>query len=160
MSQLQCEITITAPLEEVFERATDFANLAEFVSGITNVEMLTDGPTCVGTRFRETRIIFGKEAVEEMEVTAFEQDKAIEIVADNCGVRYQTRYTFEQEGEDQTVVRLHMTATPLTTTAKVMGVVLTPLMKGTMCKCRENDLADLRRICEADHAETNLDGVA
>lgn len=148
MSQLQCEITIEAPLEMVFSRVTDFAHLDRFVSGITHIEMLTDGPTAVGTRFRETRVLFGRQAIEEMEVTALEHNASFELVAESCGVRYLTRHTFEQKGNNQTVVRLLMTATPLSAVAKVMGFVMTPLMKGTMRKCLENDLADLRRVCE------------
>ncbi len=148
MGKLNCEIDIEAPCETVFERATSFATMPEYISGVTEVEMLTEGPLAVGTRFREKRVIFGKEAVEELEVTAVEPGQMVELGCDSCGVRYRSRYTFEQGARGQTKVSLHMESTPLSAGARFMGMVMSPLMKGTMRKLLENDMADLKRACE------------
>ncbi len=148
MGDVKCELSINAPVDEVFNRATDFGSLADMVGGITKVEVLTQGPTAVGTKFRETRVIFGKTATETMEVTAIEPSRMIELSAESCGNRYRTVHTFEPNGDGETLVKLNMHCTPMTAGAKIMGAVMTPLMKGTMRKLLENDMADLKRACE------------
>ncbi len=148
MGDVKCEVSIHAPVDEVFRRLTDFGSLAEIVSGITKVDVLTEGPTAIGTRFCETRVIFGKTATETMEVTAMEAPRMIELSAESCGNHYRTVHTFEPTGEGETLVKLNMHSTPMTTGAKIMGAVMTPLMKGTMRKLLENDMADLKRACE------------
>ena len=56
---------VTAPREVVFEVAADFHNAAELnIQGIDSLEVLTDGPIGVGTRFRETRVMMGKSSTE------------------------------------------------------------------------------------------------
>ena len=64
--------TVAAPAARVFERATDIRSWQDTIDAIDRIEMLAEGPAGVGTRFRETRTMMGKEAREEMEVTAFE----------------------------------------------------------------------------------------
>lgn len=51
----------------MWKLASDFANAPDRVRVITKVEMLTEGPTGVGTRFREWR---GRQSVE-LEVVAW-----------------------------------------------------------------------------------------
>ena len=67
--------TVNAPIDNVFRVYSDFANAAARIDGIENIEILTDDPIGKGTRFRETRIMFGREYTEEMEITEFEQNK-------------------------------------------------------------------------------------
>ena len=59
---------IAAPPDVVFATMADIARWPEFIGGIERVELLTDGPVRVGTRFRETRTMFGRSASEEMTV--------------------------------------------------------------------------------------------
>ena len=61
---------VNAPPELVFAKASDFANAPSFIGAIKKVEILTPGPIQAGTRFKETRVMFKREATEEMEVTA------------------------------------------------------------------------------------------
>lgn len=69
MTPIRMSTTIQAPPERAFAAFADFPHAARSVSGIERIEMLTDGPVGAGTRFRETRIMFGREATEEMKVT-------------------------------------------------------------------------------------------
>jgi len=64
---------IEAPREVVFDAALDLHSAAENIGAITKMEVLTDGPIGLGTRFRETRVMFRKEATELMEITVFER---------------------------------------------------------------------------------------
>ena len=67
-----------APPAEVFALFTDLDRLPARVKDITKIEWLTDGPVRVGTRYKESRVVFKKEATETFEVTAYEP---------NCPVR-------------------------------------------------------------------------
>ena len=60
------------------------------IPDITALEMLSEGPFGEGTRWRETRVMFKKEAVEEMWVTGFppphDLDSAIVSHSRGCPV--------------------------------------------------------------------------
>lgn len=49
----------------------------QWMPGIQRIEVLTPGPFAVGTRWRETRKMFGKEASETFTVTAIEPGKSL-----------------------------------------------------------------------------------
>lgn len=96
MTNFQLRKTVNAPVEKTFQLFSDFPNAATRVDGIEKVEMLTDGPVCVGTKFKETRVMFGREATEEMEVTQFETNKLYTIAANSCGARFESTFNFDQ----------------------------------------------------------------
>ncbi len=141
---------IDAPRETVFQLASDFRNAAEHVRGIKKVEMLTDGPVGVGTRFKETRVVFKREATEEMEVTVFDPPSRYVLECESCGCRYHTEFTFTTVGTG-TDVEMVFDAKPLTFFAKVMSFLMRPMMK--MClKETGKDLEDLRVALEQREA--------
>lgn len=146
MTRLEIERTIAAPPETVFSRCSDFENSADVVEGIDKVEMLTDGPVGPGTRFRETRTMFGREATEEMEVGAFDPPRRYTLVAESHGARYHSEFLFEEVPEG-TRVRLTFDATPVTVFAKIMAVLTRPMQKKVaelLCK----DLDDIKASIE------------
>ena len=79
----------------VFEVFTDLRSAPERVAGIESLEVLTEGPIGQGTRFRETRVMFGKQATEEMEVTGWQPGKSYVVEADSHGSHYRTEFVFE-----------------------------------------------------------------
>ena len=140
---LQVSRLIPAPPEVVFEACSDFAGAAERISAIEKVEMLTDGPVGVGTRFRETRTMFGKAATEEMEVTRFEPNRSYTLEADSCGSHFVSRLDFVAEPGGCRVT-MDVEARAVTLMAKLMSP-LCWFMGGMMKKCLEQDLADMER---------------
>lgn len=139
--------SVAAPPERVFELATDLAGAAERIAGIDSVELLTDGPFGVGTRWRETRIMMGKSATEEMGITAFEPGRSYTAEAESCGCHYTSVLTCEPDGEG-TRLTLTFDGQPLTLTSKLMAPIGW-LMKGQVRKMLAADLANLRRAAEA-----------
>ncbi len=137
---------VGAPPERVFAIYTDLANAEERLSGVTRLEMLTDGPVREGTRFRETRIVFKREATEEMEITRFDPGRGYSVEADSCGAHYRTDFRFSPDG-DGTRVDVEFTSKPVTFAAKLMSP-LGALMKGPMIKLFERDLDDLNAHAE------------
>jgi carbon monoxide dehydrogenase subunit G len=137
---------IAAPPEQVFQALTDFERAAETIQGITQIEMLSDGPVGPGTRFRQTRMMFGKEATEEMHVSAWEESKSYTLAAESCGARYASHFLVEPvPGGSQ--VTMTMEVTPLTFFAKLMSP-LGKWMHGMVKKCVEQDMDDVRRNLE------------
>ena len=108
--QVQIERDVAASPEEVWRVLTDLDHAAENLSGVSRVELLTDGPYTVGTRWRETRKMFGKEATEEMRVTAVEAPTRTTVEADSAGVNYVTVFTLTPTG-DGTRLAMAFTAT-------------------------------------------------
>ena len=145
MSKLQLSHTVDAPIEKTFQLFSDFAN-AHRIDGIEKIEMLTDGPTGIGTRFKETRIMFGREATEEMEVTEFESNKLYTVAADSCGARFESTFRFHPVGK-QTRVDMTMTSTPQSLFAKLFAP-LGYLMAGGVKKVIASDIEQLAKVCE------------
>jgi hypothetical protein len=137
---------VAASPERTFALFTDIAGAPGRVSGILKVEMLTPGPTAVGTRWRETRKMFGKEATEEMWVTALEPGRRIVVEADSCGARMVSTFTFERTAAG-TRVTMDLKSTARTFAAKLF-TPLGLLFKGMARKLIAKDLDDLARAAE------------
>lgn len=146
MATLTLKETIAAPIDEVFARAIDFVNAPQAIRGIEKVEMLTDGSVGKGTRFRETRTMFGREAVEEMEITRFEPPSLYALGANSHGCEYLSTFRLH-ERQGSTEIELTFESTPLTLSAKVMSFLMKPMLKTVASECAK-DLADLKRSIE------------
>lgn len=147
MSKIIATALVAAPIEPVFAVYTDLEKAAERIPGITALELLTEGPIGKGTRWRETRIMFKKEAVEEMEISAFDSPRSYCVEATSHGMRYETLIEFTEEAGG-TRVTWTFVGTPLTFGAKIMAPIFGLLMGGVMKKCMRNDLEALRDVCE------------
>src|SRR5438046_1974470 len=98
MTAVSCDPHVAAPPATVFDVFSDLDHAPGRVSGTQRVEKLTPGPVGVGTRFKETRVMFGKEATEEMTFTAFDPGRGYTLGAESCGCRYITDFRFEPDG--------------------------------------------------------------
>ena len=134
---------VEAPPAQVFEAMSDVRSWADRISGIQRAEVVTEGEIGVGTRFRETRIMFKKECTEEMEFTAFDPPSGYTVECKSCGCHYKTDITLQPDGTG-TLVEMSMNARPLTFMAKLCSP-LSWLMIGGVKKCLNNDLADLAK---------------
>jgi carbon monoxide dehydrogenase subunit G len=127
------KITLTeqfaATPERAFAALTDFAALPGVISGIKKIELLTPGPAGLGTRIRETRTMYGREAVEEMQVTEWDPPRAYTLEARSHGAHYVTRHTFTAR-DGGTEVTLDFAATPQTFGAHIMAFMMRRMIKG------------------------------
>ncbi len=151
MPGISVSCQVNAPAERVFAHATNFAETASFIEGISKSEVLTDGPVGVGTRFRETRIMFKRECTEEMEITEFEPNERYVLQADSHGSLYVTTITFTPE-DGGTNVTMDFRAEAHSLMAKLM-TPLAKMMTNTMKKCVESDLACLKEHSEQTESE-------
>jgi hypothetical protein len=147
MSGITIEQHVAAPPAEVFAKAADFARAPEFIRAIKKMEMLTEGPVGVGTRFRETRIVFKREAAEVMEVAEFDPPRRYVLRCENHGCRYRTEFAFTPNGTG-TNVRMTFEAVPLTRLTKVLSFLMKPMIKACAKECAK-DLEDIKAAVEA-----------
>ena len=151
MAQYNVDVFVDAPVERVFEACADLRGAPERCEGIKALEVLTDGPIGVGTRFKETRVMFGKECTEEMEITGFEENKRYTVEAESCGSKWGSEMRCDPEGAG-TRLTLTMHCQALTLGAKIMSAVMAPMMKGMMLKCVRKDLEGIKAAVEANGA--------
>lgn len=80
--RFECGTDIAASPEKVFRLSTDIDRFGEWMPGFVRVERLSEGPMKAGSKWRETRKMFGHEATEEFEVTAFEAPRSLGLFVD------------------------------------------------------------------------------
>jgi uncharacterized protein YndB with AHSA1/START domain len=102
---------VAAPPERVWRALTELDRAGEWMPGFVRAERLTGDGFGVGTRWRETRKVFGKEATEEFEVTEFEPPSSLGLFVDGRkGAmkqgEFRFRYRLEPAGGG-TDVHLH-----------------------------------------------------
>lgn len=104
MNGFEFDQHIAAPPERVFEVLADPTRASAFLANITQSTKLTDGPTGVGTVFRETRVVGGKESSADLLVTAYQPSTQLGISteAEGITVEYHYRLTPDAHG-----TRLH-----------------------------------------------------
>ena len=137
LSSISIDRLIDASPERVFAHATNVEAWAEIVPAITKIELLTPGPVQVGTRFRETRIMMGREATEEMEFLVLDSPTQYVLGAESHGSRYRTTLNLTPVGES-TKLTMTFAAEPLTFMAKAMSFLMKPFMKKLLNLCAKD----------------------
>src|SRR5262245_3572719 len=127
MTTCSCTRHVNAPPDRVFAVAADLRRTSAVISGIKRLEVLGDGPIGRGTRFRETRLMFGREATEEMEIVEFDPPRGYAIGCESCGCRYRSEFRF-RPADGGTDMEMTFNAVPLTFAARVMGFFMKRMM--------------------------------
>ncbi|MDQ4006766.1 MAG: SRPBCC family protein [Actinomycetota bacterium] len=148
MSAVTTRRTVDAPAERVWAVATDIGGWERTISGINQVELLSDGDFGTGTRWRETRTMFGREATEEMWVTAVDPGRSYTVEAESHGAHYVSTFTFTATTPEQTEVALTFDAQPQGTVAKVLAKVAAPVAQRSVAKALRQDLDDIAVAAE------------
>lgn len=129
--------------DRVFQALTDLEGAPKWMPGFVKIETLTEGAFGVGTQWRETRKIFGKEATEQFEVTRFEPPTGLGLRVDGTkGTSKRGEYLFDYRLTPQsggTEVTLHGTIRGL----GVIAALLSKLFVGTFKKACVKDLRAL-----------------
>jgi len=140
--------TIQAPRERVFEVFSDIPRAQERIDGIAKLEVLSEVDRGPGLRWRETRVMFGKEATEEMEITGFEEPRSYVVEAESHGTHYTSCYTFNEADDDRTDVTVVFMGRPVTLLSKLMTPMWL-LFKGATERALKQDMTDLKRYLES-----------
>jgi carbon monoxide dehydrogenase subunit G len=146
MARLTAGKHIDAPADVVFDLMTDLDQADSRISSIVHIEKLTDGPVGVGTRFRETRLMLGKEDTEEMVFTAFNPGKSFTIECDSCGTHHAVHHDLAAvDGGTQITVTFEMK--PMSIMAKIMSP-MGKLMTKSLLDAFDKDLEEIKALAE------------
>jgi uncharacterized protein YndB with AHSA1/START domain len=85
--------------KEVFDFITSSDNAPKVVQSVKRMVKLSEGPVRVGTRYREIRLMNGKEQHAELEVAAYEPDQKYAMKNVTEGIETVYRYTFHPEAD-------------------------------------------------------------
>ena len=147
--ELSVNVDINAPRERVWRIITDIESASKVIDGISKVEVLEKPENgLIGLKWRETRMMFGKEATEVMWITGVVENESYETRAKSHGALYETR-TEVRDGENGgSVLSMSFRGTPLTTGAKLMWVFLGHMFRSSTRKALLEDLDCMKRAAE------------
>ncbi|HSL46250.1 MAG TPA: SRPBCC family protein [Anaerolineales bacterium] len=97
MAGFEMSERIACSPKQVFDFITAPDNASRVVPSVKSMVKLTEGPVGVGTRYRETRLMNGKEAHAELEVVAYEPGQTYAMRNLTEGIETVYRYTFHPE---------------------------------------------------------------
>lgn len=85
--------------QEVFEVISNPTEATKFLDNIKESKKLTEGPIAVGTTFRETRVMSGKEASADLLVDVFEPNTHVGISTESEGIKVAYHYRLSPEDD-------------------------------------------------------------
>lgn len=153
MTRTEVSRTVAATPAVVFQVLSDAANFAKAVPAIRRVEFLSEVRSGVGTRFRETRVMRGREAVAVMEVTEHSEGKRICFRSDAGGALWDSTFTVAPVGDDGTRLQLIMEARPY----RLLARLFVPVFRGMVAKAVASDMDAVKAYCERPAGGVGLD---
>lgn len=139
---------INAPVERVFAGVSNIENFSQAVPDIVKVEFVSDIKHGKGAKFRETRIMNGREATTELEVTEYQPPERVRFVSDAGGTVWDTVFTTTSKGGGAALA-MEMEARPHRFLARLM----TPFIMGMVAKAVESDMDAVKSWCENDEGD-------
>jgi len=97
MSGFEMSEWIACPPQRVFEFIIDANNAPQIVPSVKSSVKLTEGPPQVGTRYRETRLMGGKEQPAELEVSEYAAPERYAMRNVTDGIETVYRYQLQPE---------------------------------------------------------------
>lgn len=138
------EVVISKPKDEVFHFATDFDNSQKVMPNVVKVEKLTEGPLGVGTRYKETREIRGKEASTVLEVIEYEPSSKFSVKSELEGLETIYHYYFDDQDVAETKVKFDCVINASSFKMKLIK----PLFKMIMKKEDGDHLHNMKKAVE------------
>ena len=140
-------VDVNAPAEATWAAASDIENAAGRIPAITRLEVLPGPRSGVGMRWRETRVMFGREATETMEIAQWSPPRSYVATACSHGCEYRSTVSVTPTGAGCTL-SIRFEGRPLTVVAKVMSVLMAPLAGRAVRNALIQDLQAIKRFTE------------
>lgn len=142
------QITIDREPAEVWAYVSDPTNQDHWVDGMSQSQIVGDGPIGRGTQIQGVYTYGGGSAPTVMTITEFREGRQIAIEASEGPFPFTGRLSLERSGPS-TVVTNAMTAGSDHIVTSIMFTVLRPLMKIMMARQMRKELGQLKAIIEA-----------
>ncbi|WP_404328605.1 SRPBCC family protein [Mesobacillus maritimus] len=139
---IRFEVKRTAKLsrENVYEGLIDLDEAKKWMQGFVGIQRLDDGPMKVGSQWKETRKMFGKESSEHFEVVELNEPTKIVLRCDGTkGTTGKGEFVFTYtltSLDDHTEITLDGEINGLTGLTKLLG----KMMAGSFKKACTKDL--------------------
>lgn len=144
MSTTTVRRTIDAPVDFVFSTVAEIDNYSKAIPHIVNVEFLSDVKKGVGSRFRETRLMMGREASTVLEVTEYVENERVRLVSDEGGTIWDSVFTVKPV-DGGTELSLVMYANPYTFKSKFLVPIMQLVVRTGLIK----DMDAVKEYCES-----------
>jgi hypothetical protein len=133
--------------KELMDFFTDPKAFGDLHESVTKVEVLSDVANGLGVKWRETRVMFGKEATEVMWVSKNDLEEGVILIeAKSMGTEYVSTHEFVEK-ENGVLLKFEFHGTPVALMAKFMTPIAL-LFKGATRKALENDLEEIKKYFE------------
>jgi uncharacterized membrane protein len=109
---VQSEIVIDRPRDEVFEYMAKLENVPEWLDGCKKVWVLSGDPEAVGGKVAHLDEFMGQEFEAHFEVVEWEPKERMVFEALSGPFRGTSEETLEDEGDDATLVRIRVKGDP------------------------------------------------
>ena len=149
MATVRLSQSIGAPSERVWEIICDLDGAPQRLSRIVAIEHLSGPKFGVGTRWRETRIMFGREATEELAVASIDPGRAYTAVAESHRTKYHSELRIESRAEEASVLTMTFSAEAQSLGTKVMAATIGRLFRRATKKALAQDLAEIAAAAES-----------
>lgn len=149
---VEAQVTINGSRAAVWAAITDIENASETISGIERIEVV-DKPAngLVGLTWRETRLLFGKPATVEKQITAVAEDEFYETRAEDNGFVFVTTMSIS-EGSGGIVLTSSHDSQPQGIVARLQSIPMGLLFRGVVKKYILQDLNDIKSAVERERS--------
>ncbi|MBP2243224.1 carbon monoxide dehydrogenase subunit G [Cytobacillus eiseniae] len=96
MADFRSSVIIQKPIDEVFNYMSGMENVHEVMPIVVKMEKLTDGEIGAGTKFKETRLVRGKNVYAEVEYVQYEQNRSFTSRSNSNGLIVEYKYMFHE----------------------------------------------------------------
>lgn len=135
---------VAAAAQEVWGVVTDLEGSPAVLTAVERVERLDDRPGFgVGTRWRETRTMLGRQATEEMEVTAVDAPSTYTVVAVNGATTYTSTIAVRSLATDRCELRMTFSGHSTGLVSRLLAATLGRLFAGATRRSLQRDLEDI-----------------
>lgn len=144
---VEADVNIEASKAAVWAATTDISNFAELLSGVEKIEIVERPASgIVGLRWKETRMLFGKEATVEKWITDAQENAYYTTRAEQGGFVFITTNRVSGSDGAVTLTGIHETQ-PQGFAAKLKSLPMV-FFKGVIKKAILQDLNDIKAVVE------------
>jgi len=143
------QVTINREPADVWAYVSEVTNQDHWVDGMSDSEIVGNGPVGRGTQIRGVYTYGGNDGPVEMTITEFREGRELAIETSEGPFPFAGRLTLERSGTS-TIVSNSMTAGSDHIVTSIMFLVLRPLTKWMMTRQLRKELGQLKAILEGD----------
>jgi carbon monoxide dehydrogenase subunit G len=149
MKTMKVSRDVNASADVVWGILTDLEGSVDTISAIQKVQILSDRKDFgVGTAWRETRTMFGRQATEDMEVIEMVPGASYVTQADPDGANYRSVMAVLATGDATSTVSMEFGADPKGTFMRVFGATVGRVFERATKKAIISDLDDIAAAAE------------